>query len=79
MYFEKKFYVRVFLSLLLVCGSFFVLARIILAEEEDGKEKQETATLLISEIQLGSAAAEDEFIELYNPNLYSVSLEGWSL
>lgn len=74
----KKIAGSILLLLLFACGSFFVLAKIIFAEEEAAKEGREDR-LLISEIQLGGASADDEFIELHNPNAYDVSLEGWSL
>lgn len=79
MFFGKRYARPLFLLLLLACGSFFALARIIFAEGNTTEGSQEEAILLISEIQIGGAAAGDEFIELYNPNPYEVSLEGWSL
>lgn len=80
MFFGKRRIGRIFfLSLLFICGSFFVLTQIIFAEGENGEESRENPTILISEIQIGSTTADDEFVELYNPNAYDVSLEGWSL
>jgi micrococcal nuclease len=35
--------------------------------------------ILISEIQLAGQSADDEFIELYNPNAQAVSLRNWSI
>jgi hypothetical protein len=35
--------------------------------------------ILISEIQIEGASTGDEFIELYNPNDFIVSLDGWSV
>ncbi len=38
-----------------------------------------TDHVVISEIQVGGAAAADEFVELYNPTLSDVDLTGWRL
>lgn len=35
--------------------------------------------VLISEVQIAGASANDEFVELFNPNDFSVDLTGWSI
>jgi hypothetical protein len=43
-------------------------------------EEKTRAQIFMSEVSPGSAAStDDEFIELYNPNNFSVSLSGWSV
>ncbi len=37
------------------------------------------AHLVIAEVQVGGAAARDEFVELYNPTNAAIPLEGWRL
>lgn len=60
---------------------FFVVIVIILIFISRGVTAEESfPKILISEIQIeGGNSAFDEFIELYNPNDYAVSLDGWSI
>lgn len=59
---------KVFGSILIVC---LLAPSVIYAEE---------LSLVISQVQVsGSAGANDEFIELYNPTDFPVSLAGWSV
>ena len=79
MFFEKRFFVFGFLTLLFFSGSFFVLERIIFADTDSVGTDGGASKILISEIKTGGEKSGDEFIELYNPNAYAVDLEGWSL
>ncbi|MFA5013226.1 MAG: thermonuclease family protein [Candidatus Paceibacterota bacterium] len=45
--------------------------------ESDPAPAQEK--ILISEVQVAGGAADDEFVELYNPNGKNISLAGWSI
>lgn len=47
--------------------------------EEKPKQKTENNKILISEIMIGGEKADDEYIELYNPNDEEIDLTGWKL
>jgi hypothetical protein len=44
-----------------------------------GSSGSQFGKILISEIQIAGNSTGDEFIELYNPNDFAVSLEGWAV
>ncbi|MFA7170335.1 MAG: lamin tail domain-containing protein [Candidatus Paceibacterota bacterium] len=81
MLFSKKIFVFAFLFLTILSVSFFIFQNAIFAETDTGVGNG----ILISEIKLagttsdGETVSNDEFIELYNSNVYTVDLKGWAL
>lgn len=67
----KRIYLRSFYILILVAGGFFIFGKNINAATANH--------LVISEIQVAGATANDEFIEIYNPTTSAISIETWSI
>lgn len=65
----NKYALRLTLALLTVAVSFFVFQPALAAPSH----------VIINEIQIGGAAASDEFVELHNPTSSPVNLSGWRL
>jgi len=60
-----------FLTSIFCFGSLFISKSFVFAEEN--------GHIIISEIQVGGASANDEFVELYNPANAEIDLSGWDL
>jgi len=67
---NKKILTAVFLIFAVLTAGFFCIQK----SRADGNQK-----ILISEVQIGAAAANNEFIELYNPTANDISLTDYKL
>jgi DNA/RNA endonuclease YhcR with UshA esterase domain len=67
----KRIYFRSFCILILAAGGLFIFGKNLNAATADH--------LVISEVQVAGATANDEFIEIYNPTTNPINIETWSI
>ncbi|HVA96054.1 MAG TPA: lamin tail domain-containing protein [Candidatus Acidoferrales bacterium] len=72
-----KLFSRAFLSFAIIYALCVVLT--IITHQPSATAATDNTNVVISQVQTGSTAASDEFVELYNPTNTNIDLTGWSL